>query len=244
MLQEHIVKSFDQALDGLRRTIMEMGGLAETQIESAIQAVVRRDTGLAGEVMRLDSRLDEYEDAVDAGAVRLLALRQPVAADLREIVSALKIAADLERVGDYAANIAKRAITLNQAPPGLRPMTGIPRMARRVQANIKEVLDAYTERDTGLALDAWSCDDEVDDLYTSLFRETLTYMLEDPRNITPCTHLLFIAKNLERIGDHATNIAETIYYLVEGRPIRVSRPKGGSASFEDDAPSRGEEIEE
>lgn len=244
MLQEHIVKSFDQALDGLRRTIMEMGGLAETQIESAIQAVVRRDTGLAGEVMRLDSRLDEYEDAVDAGAVRLLALRQPVAADLREIVSALKIAADLERIGDYAANIAKRAITLNQAPPGLRPITGIPRMARRVQANIKEVLDAYTERDIGRALDAWSCDEEVDDLYTSLFRETLTYMLEDPRNITPCTHLLFIAKNLERIGDHATNIAETIYYLVEGRPIRMSRPKGGLSSFEADAPSRGEEIEE
>jgi phosphate transport system protein len=244
MLQEHIVKSFDQALEGLRRTIMEMGGLAESQIESAIQAVVRRDTGLAGEVMRLDSRLDEYEDAVDAGAVRLLALRQPVAGDLREIVSALKIAADLERVGDYAANIAKRAMTLNQAPPGLRPITGIPRMARRVQANIKEVLDAYTERDVGRALDAWSCDGEVDDLYNSLFRETLTYMLEDPRNITPCTHLLFIAKNLERIGDHATNIAETIYYLVEGRPIRMSRPKGGLTSFEADPQSRGEEIEE
>lgn len=244
MLQEHIVKSFDQALDGLRRTIMEMGGLAENQIETAIRSVVRRDTGLAAEVVRLDSRMDAYEDAVDAGAVRLLALRQPVAADLREIVSALKIAADLERVGDYAANIAKRAMTLSHAPPGLRPVSGIPRMGRRVQANIKEVLDAYTERDVGRALDAWSRDGEVDDLYTSLFRETLTYMLEDPRNITPCTHLLFIAKNLERIGDHATNIAETIHYLVEGRPIRMCRPKGGLSSFDIDAPRRAEEIEE
>jgi len=162
--------------------------------------------------------------------VRLLALRQPMAQDLREIVSALKVSADLERIGDYAANIAKRSLALAQVPV-VRPAAGIPRMGRLVETILKEVLDAYIERDVDKAIAAWERDEELDDLYTSLFREVLTYMMEDPRNITPCTHLLFMAKNLERIGDHATNIAEIIHFLVVGTPLTVLRPKNDGSSF-------------
>lgn len=230
MPTEHIVKSFDQELDLLKRTIVQMGGLAERQLESAIHSVMRRDAGLASRVVQADAQLDDYEHDIDNDAVRMLALRQPLAQDLREIVSALKIASDLERIGDYAANVAKRAIALAQVPV-VRPVHTIPRMGRLVQQIIKEVLDAYADRDLDRALSAWSQDEEVDDLYTSLFRETLTYMMEDPRNITPCTHLLFIAKNIERMGDHATNVAETIHFLIEGKPLVEPRPKGDSSSF-------------
>lgn len=239
MSQEHIVKSFDQELEKLRRSIVQMGGLAESQLEAAIQSIVRRDATLAAQVVQADTRLDEYEQQVNGETVRLLALRQPMATDLREIVSSFKIASDLERIGDYSANIAKRAMTLSQTP-AVRPATTIPRMGRLVQEIIKEVLDAYTERDVQKALDAWGRDEEVDDLYTSLFRETLTYMMEDPRNISPCTHLLFIAKNIERIGDHATNIAETIHFLVKGKVIREVRPKGDVSSFEVVTPEESE----
>ena len=239
MAPEHIVRSFDQELEKLRRLIVQMGGLAESQIEAGIQCVARRDANLAAAVVRDDERLDHYEQEIVAGAIRLLALRQPLATDLREVVSALKIAADLERMGDYAANLAKRAIALSQTPP-VRPMSGIPRMGRLVLEVLALVLDAYTARDVGKALEAWSRDEEIDDLYTSMFRETLTYMMEDPRNITPCTHLLFVAKNLERIGDHATNVAETIHFMVHGEPIRVARPKGDVSSFEVITPDSGE----
>ncbi len=230
MTTDHIVKSYDQELEALRGAIVQMGGIAESQLQVAIQCVMKRDSHLAGQVVQGDERLDEYEVQIDADVVRMLALRQPMASDLREIVSALKIAADLERMGDYAANVAKRAIALSQVPP-VKPVAGIPRMGRMVLEIIKDVLDAYTERDLDKALAAWHRDEEVDDLYTSLFRETLTYMMEDPRNITPCTHLLFTAKNIERIGDHATNIAENIHFLIEGRPITDARPKGDSTSF-------------
>jgi len=230
MASEHIVKSFDQELESLRRTIVQMGGLAESQLELAIQAVVRRDADLAGRVMRSDEQMDAYESAVDALVVQILALRQPFAGDLREVVSALRIAADLERIGDYAANIAKRSLALAQVPV-VKPVAALPRMGRMVQQIIKDVLDAYTERDLDKALSAWRQDESVDDLYTSLFRETLTYMMEDPRNITPCTHLLFIAKNIERIGDHATNIAELIHFLLTGKPVKDVRPKGDATSF-------------
>ncbi|MEQ8965421.1 MAG: phosphate signaling complex protein PhoU [Azospirillaceae bacterium] len=231
MPTDHIVKSFDAELEKLKRTIVQMGGLAESQLETSIQAIVKRDADLAARVVQADERLDDYESQIDVDAVRLLALRQPMAGDLREIVSALKIASDLERIGDYSANLAKRAIALSQTP-AVRPVAAIPRMGRLVQEIIKEVLDAYTEQDVDRALEAWNRDEEVDDLYTSLFRETLTYMMEDPRNITPCTHLLFVAKNIERIGDHATNIAETIHFLVTGHPVTGARPKGDSSSFE------------
>ena len=230
MTNEHIVRSFAQELQRLSNLITQMGGVAEAQVGSAIKAVAKRDVSLAAQVMQADARLDEYEREIDTETIRLLALRQPMAQDLREIVSALKIAADLERIGDYAANVAKRSLALAQVPV-VRPTAGIPRMGRLVEEILKDVLDAFIERDVEKAIAAWRRDEELDDLYTSLFREVLTYMMEDPRNITPCTHLLFMAKNLERIGDHATNIAETIHFLVVGGPLIMDRPKGDDSSF-------------
>jgi phosphate transport system protein len=164
----------------------------------------------------------------------MLALRQPVAQDLRVIVGALKISGDIERIADYAANVAKRALVLNQIPP-VKPTAAVPRLGRLVQEIVKEVLDAYVEQNTERALKVWKQDEEVDDMYTGLFRELITYMMEDPRNITACTHLMFIAKNVERIGDHATNIAETIYFLVQGTHIRELRPKGDTMAMPEPA---------
>ncbi len=230
MSKEHIVRAFSEEMRRLSTLITQMGGLAEVQVESAVKAVALRDSSLAANVIRSDERLDGFERDIDAEVIRMLALRQPMAGDLREIVSSLKIAADLERIGDYAANIAKRAMVLAQLPP-VRPVGAIPRMGKLVQEIMKDVLDAYIARDVGKAIAAWRRDEELDDLYTSLFREVLTYMMEDPRNITPCTHLLFIAKNLERIGDHATNIAETIHYVVVGHSLNEARPKGDTSSF-------------
>ncbi|HYD30485.1 MAG TPA: phosphate signaling complex protein PhoU [Azospirillaceae bacterium] len=230
MSSEHIVKSFAQELQRLSNLVTQMGGVAEAQVEAAIRAVARRDVDLAGQVIQSDHRLDNFEREIDSEAIRLLALRQPMAQDLREIVSSLKIAADLERIGDYAANIAKRSMALAQVPV-VQPAAAIPRMGRMVEGIIKDVLDAYIERDVDKAIGAWQRDEELDDLYTSLFREVLTYMMEDPRNITPCTHVLFMAKNLERIGDHATNIAETLHYMVRGKSLTEERPKGDNSSF-------------
>ncbi len=221
----HTVKSYEDELKALANTVLRMGGLAEAQMSTAIQALVRRDSDLAGRVVASDARIDAMEAEINDFAVRLLALRQPMADDLRGIVGALKISSDLERIGDYASNVGKRALVLNQLPP-VKPISTIPRMARLVQDIVNDTLDAYVERDVDKAMDAWSRDEEVDELYTSLFRELVTYMMEDPRNITACTHLMFIAKNIERIGDHATNIAENIHFLVTGLPLREARPKG------------------
>ena len=229
-MPQHTVRSFDEQLKQLKHMIVQMGGLAEEELENAISALTRRDTALAESTVGSDRRLDALEQEVANLAIRVLALRQPMASDLREIVSALKISSDLERMGDYAKNVAKRAIALNQLPP-VKPAGSIPRMARLVQQIIKDTLDAYVERDAERAVEAWRRDEEVDEMYTSLFRELLTYMMEDPRNITPCTHLLFIAKNIERIGDHATNIAEIVHYLVLGQQIDRARPKGDTTSF-------------
>jgi phosphate transport system protein len=160
----------------------------------------------------------------------MLALRQPVAGDLRSIVTALRISSDIERIADYAKNVAKRALALNQAPP-IRPEAAVPRMGALAQQMIKDILDAYVERDAEKARAVWQRDEEVDDLYNSLFRELLTYMMEDPRSITTCTHLLFIAKNIERIGDHTTNVAELIHYQVLGRRLQETRPKSDTTSF-------------
>ncbi len=227
---DHIVKSFDDDLNQLRRMVAEMGGLAEAQLQAAIEALTRRDAELAQRVVGADARIDEVEHQVSNAAVRMLALRQPMARDLRAAVAALKISSDIERIGDYAANVAKRAIALAQAPP-VRPAHLIPRMGKLAQAIIKDTLDAYAAEDADKAIAAWRRDEEVDEMYNSLFRELLTYMMEDPRNIGPATHLLFIAKNIERIGDHATNIAETVHYLVRGRPMDEARPKGDKTSF-------------
>lgn len=229
-MEHHIVSQFDVDLKRLKRAIVEMGGLAEAQIEHAVHCVMKRDVTRAAEVVREDDKLDRLEREIDLMAVRMLALRQPMARDLREIIGALKIASDLERIGDYAANIAKRSIALSQVPM-VRPVAGLPRMAELARSVIADILDAYANNDVETALAVWHRDEEIDDLYTALFRETLTYMMEDPRNITPCTHLLFIAKNIERIGDHATNIAETLHFSVRGDALDESRPKGDGSSF-------------
>ncbi|MEO1193929.1 MAG: phosphate signaling complex protein PhoU [Pseudomonadota bacterium] len=229
--KEHIVRSFDASLEALRQSVVRMGGLTESQLARAMLALSRRDASLAAEVVRDDLEVDELEQEISNQVIRLLALRQPMAGDLREIVAALKISSDLERIGDYAANIGKRSIALTQLP-NVRPAHAIPRMARLVQEIIKETIDAYISRDPERALEVWRRDEEVDEVYTGLFRELLTYMMEDPRNITPCTHLLFIAKNVERMGDHATNIAEVLHFQVTGKMIVGGRPKGDSSSFE------------
>jgi phosphate transport system protein len=224
MTQSHIVKKYDDDLRQLNNLLARMGGLAEGQLKGAIEAVVRRDADLAAQTIERDDIVDELEVEIDDLTLRLLALRQPMAADLREIVSALKVSSEIERVADCATNVAKRVISLNEYPV-LKALTTIPHMAEVAQEMVKDVLDAYIEHDTVKALAVWNRDEELDALYTSLFRELLTYMLEDPRNITPCTHMLFIAKNIERIGDHATNIAELCHFLVHGGPMREIRQK-------------------
>ena len=230
MASEHIIKSYDQELHRLDNIVAEMGGLAESQLASALDAVMKRDSDLAAEVIEGDTRVDELEREIEALVVRLLALRQPMARDLRQIVAALKISTDLERIGDYAANVAKRSIALDQMTP-VKPVYALPRMGRLGVQMIRDVLDAYIQRDSDKAIAVWFKDEELDEMYTSLFRELLTYMIEDPRNITSGTHLLFMAKNLERIGDHATNIAETLYFLVHGTPLTQVRPKRDQTSL-------------
>jgi phosphate transport system protein len=226
----HIVKSFDDELEIMRNTIIEMGGIAESQLESAVRALVGRDSELAKKTIKTDTSVDEMEHMIDNMAIRVLALRNPVADDLRLVISALKIASVLERVADYAANIAKRVIALNQAPI-IRPVSTIPRMSELVRRMIDDTLKAYAQGNTELALEVWARDQEVDQLYNSMFRELLTYMMEDPRSITGCTHLIFMAKNIERIGDHMTNIAEIIVYQVTGTSITDERPKGDNTSM-------------
>lgn len=231
MTADHIVTAYDAELNTLKMKITEMGGLAEAQLVNALEAMQRRDTELASRTIEADSRVDDLEQEVDQFVVQLLALRQPMASDLREIVVALKISSDLERIADYATNVAKRTITLANSPQ-VRPAHAIPRMARLALTMIKDVLDSYNDRDTEKAIAVWHRDEELDEMYTSLFRELLTYMMEDARSISSCTHLLFIAKNIERVGDHATNIAEYIYFLVEGKPLLQSRPKGGDDEYD------------
>jgi phosphate transport system protein len=230
MSTEHIVKSFDEELKQLSQMVAQMGGLAESQLQAAIEALVARDAEEAARVVKSDVRIDQLERQISNQTIRMLALRQPMAQDLRQVVAALKISSDIERIGDYAANVAKRAIALTQSPP-MRPVGGIARMGRLVQQIIKDTLDAYSENNADKAVAAWKRDQEVDDMYNSLFRELLTYMMEDPRNIGPSTHLMFIAKNIERIGDHATNVAEIIHYLVRGEDISEARPKSDKTSF-------------
>lgn len=234
---QHTVTSFDDELRKLNNTISRMGGLAETQLTQALKALGQRDSDLAGRVVSQDAQIDQLEQEVQHLVVRLLALRQPMADDLRVIVGALKVSADLERIGDYAANVAKRTMVINQIPP-VKAAGPIPLMGRLVQELIKDVLDAYVERDEDKALDVWRRDEEVDEMHTSLTREFITYMMEDARNITSCTHLMFIIKNIERIGDHATNIAETVHFTVSGRTIAGQRPKGDAGS----APEPGGET--
>ncbi|WP_420102598.1 phosphate signaling complex protein PhoU [Bosea sp. (in: a-proteobacteria)] len=225
-MTDHIVRSYDSDLETLRRSLAEMGGMAERMLGDSTVALVRRDTTLAQKIISADQRLDNLQREVEDKAVLTIARRQPLANDLRELISAIRIAADIERVGDLAKNIAKRAVAISgQFQPPHRAVVGLEHISRLVQAQLKDVLDAYAAGNEQKALEVWGRDDEIDALYTSLFRELLTYMMEDPRNITFCTHLLFCAKNIERIGDHTTNIAETIHYLITGDTLEGNRPK-------------------
>jgi phosphate transport system protein len=230
MSSDHTVKAFDEQLKRLDHLIAEMGGLAETQLANAIEALIKRDSEKASRVIGVDLRLDELELEVDHHTVMLLALRQPMASDLREIIAALKTANILERIGDYAKNVAKRTSTLVEMPP-VPPSMTIGRLGRLAQEMVKDVLDAYLARDVDKANMVRERDKELDALYTSLFRELLTYMMEDARNITACTHLLFVAKNLERVGDHATNIAEITHFLVKGTVPTTQRPQDDESYY-------------
>jgi phosphate transport system protein len=227
---EHLVKKYDAELKQLRGMLSEMGGIVESQVALAAEAIMNRDGAAATRAVEEDPRVDALEREVEQFAIRLIALRQPMAEDLRRIVAALKITGDLERIGDYAANVAKRSIVLAQfqLPYSL---AGLGHMAHMVQDQLKSIIDALGDSDSARAVEVWRSDRVVDDIYNALFRELITYMMEDPRNITPCAHLLFIAKNLERIGDHATNIAETVYYAVEGEPLPDTRPKGDTSAY-------------
>jgi phosphate transport system protein len=227
--EPHIVKSYDDQLDKLNDALFRMCGRAERQLADALKAVADRDADLAAEIVRADPEVDALEHYVSEQTVRLLALRSPVADDLRLVVSGLRVAGDLERIADHAANTARRSIVISQQAP-VPPLRVLLRLGKAVQDLLHETLDAYINRDAERALAARDRDVEVDEIYSGLFRELLACMAEDPRTITVCTHLMFMAKNIERIGDHATNIAEMTYYLITGRQIETERPKGDSSS--------------
>jgi len=234
MANDHILKRFDEELERLNSTINEMGGLTESQFAKALTAVRDRDTAIAEEVIADDAQVDALDVAVQEQTVKLLALRQPMAIDLRVVLSSIKIAAALERIADYAKNTAKRSIVLAQASPPASAVAGIDRLGRLVRSALKDVLDAFADDDVGKARDVWNRDEEIDQVYTGLFRELLTYMMEDPRTITACTHLMFMAKNIERAGDHVTNIAELVSFRSTGQTFAETRRKGSGALYTTD----------
>ena len=235
MASDHILTRFDEELEKLNATINEMGGLTESQFGKALAGLRERDTAIAEQVIADDARVDALDTAVQDQTVRMLALRQPMAVDLRVVLSSIKIAAALERIADYAKNTAKRSIVLTQgtAPPSA--VVGIDRLGRLVRTALKDVLDAFVDGDVAKAHDVWQRDEEIDQVYTGLFRELLTYMMEDPRTITSCTHLLFMAKNIERAGDHVTNIAELVSFRSTGQTFAQVRPKGSGSLYSKDA---------
>jgi phosphate transport system protein len=224
-MNQHTVKAYGDELNQLTAEVARMGGLAEAQVADAVDSVARRDIALARAVVERDGRLDAMHRDIERKAIRLIALRQPVASDLRRTLASMKLAVDLERTGDLAKNIAKRGLILAEGDP-MPPLTrSIERMGKLVSMRLRDVLDAYAAAEIDRAIAVWNTDDEVDEHYNALFRELLTYMMGDPRTITAGTHLLFMAKNLERIGDHATNIAETIYYEITGQEFTGERPR-------------------
>ncbi len=229
-MSDHISKTFDQELDLLRRLVAEMGGLSERMLSDATIALMREDTKRAQAVIAMDPKLDELQRKIEENSVMMLMRRQPVANDLREVMASIRIANDLERIGDLAKNVAKRSLKVQGHLQSGRAMSGVEALSRLAQGQLKDVLDAYSQSNEKGAIDVWTRDGQIDALENSLFRELLTYMMEDPRNITFCTHLLFCAKNIERLGDHTTNIAETVHYLVTGRNLPNDRPKGESPS--------------
>jgi len=230
-MSEHTIKAFDVDLEGLARMVAEMGGLAEKQIADAVIALAKRDVELANRVIALDPSIDALQREIEEKVILTIARRQPMAVDLRDIVGSLRVSNDLERIGDLAKNIAKRVVALDGEISFSQVIRGVEQMTKLVLGQLKQVLDSYARRDVPKALEVWRGDEEIDAVNNSLFRELLTYMMEDPRNITFCTHLLFCAKNIERMGDHATNIAETVHYMVEGHPLADERPKGDTTSI-------------
>ncbi len=220
--KDHIIKSYDTELERLTGEIARMGELAVKQLEAAVELVERRDDRAARHVVDNDDAIDAMEDQISHDVVRLLALRAPMARDLREVFAALRVASDIERIGDYATNIAKRSIPLSMLTP-VAPADGLKSLSELAAHAVRDVLKAYRDKDADGAYRVWKNDVKLDRVFTSLFRELLTYMMEDPRSITACTHLLFMAKNIERIGDHATNIAENVWYVVEGEQLEAPR---------------------
>ena len=230
-MSEHTIKAFDADLEELSRMVAEMGGLAEKQIADSVMALARRDVDLARRVIALDPSIDALQRGIEEKVILTIARRQPMAVDLRDIVGSLRVSNDLERIGDLAKNIAKRVVVLDGEFRPNKVIRGVEHMTDLVLAQLKQVLDSYVRRDVTMAIEVWRNDEAIDAVNNSLFRELLTYMMEDPRNITFCTHLLFCAKNIERMGDHATNIAETVHYIVEGRSLPDERPKSDLTSF-------------
>jgi len=230
MQDHHIASAFDRDLEGVQAQIMKMGGLVEEAIRLSAQSLETRDEELAEKVRADDKAIDGLEIIINEGAARIIALRAPTAIDLRLILTVIKISANLERIGDYAKNMAKRTSVLSQMPPVNDSAGGIRRMAQTVETMLKDALDAYIQRDAELAADIIARDEDVDQMYNALFREFLTFMMEDPRNITSCMHLHFIAKNVERMGDHVTSIAEQVVYLVTGEHPDEIRTKADTTS--------------
>jgi phosphate transport system protein len=227
-MEQHTVRAYDEELDAITAELARMGGLAEAEVADAIRSIAKSDVAIATSVIGRDAKLDVLDKEIERRAVRLIALRQPVADDLRRTVGAMRISTNLERIGDLAKNIAKRVLVIVESDP-LTPLTGsIERMGDLVVTRLKNVLDALASREVDQAIAVWMNDHEVDELYDAIFRELLTYMMGDPRTITACAHLLFVAKNLERIGDHATNIAEILYYEITGVELTEDRPKSDS----------------
>ncbi len=229
-MSDHISSAYDEDLAALKQMLAQMGGLAEEQLGMAIEAMARRDVDTADDIIEADEKIDALEMAIEERAVVTIAKRQPVAQDLRQIMVAIRISSDLERIGDLAKNIAKRTHALSGGAPR-RIMTGLKRMGHLALEQLQDVLDAYSSDNADKAMEVWRNDEEIDALYNSIFRELLTYMMEDPRTIGLCTHLLFGAKNIERIGDHCTNIAENIHYMINGTAIEEERPKKDQTSM-------------
>lgn len=230
MQETHIASAFDRDLETIQAQIMRMGGLVEAAIMDAARSLESRDEELAEQVRANDKAIDALEELINEETARVIAMRAPTASDLRLILSVTKISGNLERIGDYAKNLAKRTSVLSQMQPVNGSSAALRRMAREVELMLKDALDAYIQRDVELAKDVILRDHEVDQMYNALFREFLTFMMEDARNITPCMHLHFIAKNIERMGDHVTSIAEQVIYLVTGERLEESRPKADTTS--------------
>lgn len=229
--RSHIVKSYEQELTHLRELMAQMGQIVESQVGLALDAIAKHDEEAADEAARRDPEVDDLEREVEGLGIRLLALRSPLGPDLREIVSALKITGDLERIGDYAASIARRAMAI-ASEEGRISLSGLRSMGRLVRENLHRTIEAMVNHDPHQAMEVWHADRSVDEHYLTLFRELITYMMEDPRNIRSCTELLFVAKNLERVGDHATNISERIFYAVTGDNLPTLRPRGKTRKAE------------